>query len=217
MLRGMSSYRLRVQVPERVGSLARLTAVLADHGASIRSVDIHQVDGDTAIDEIIVEGPEEWEPVALVGDIAATGATLISILEVDQPRDAPAGGLQWVAAVAAAGMAALDEHLAFGLAELVAAPTAWLASPEEGAGTEGVTLALERGAPVVVRTAGFVGPGGPVSDGWLLVAADDPLEPQAFAFAWRPRSMRFAACDVARVEALLAFRRTLTNTRLVPA
>jgi hypothetical protein len=29
--------------------------------------------------------------------------------------------------------------------------------------------------------------------------------------------MRVAACDVARVEALLAFRRTLTNTRLVPA
>ena len=216
MLEGVSSYRLRVQVPEVVGSLARLTAVLADHGASIRSVDIHQVDGDTAIDEIICEGPEEWEPVALAPDIAATGATLISILEVDQPRDALAVGLLWAAAVAGAGPA-LDEHLAFGLAELVSAPMAWLASADDAAEGEGAALALERGSPVVVRTTGFIGPAGPVSDGWLLVAADDPLEPQVLAFAWRPRSMRFAACDVARMEALLAFRRQLTDGHLVPA
>ncbi|MBW8827340.1 MAG: ACT domain-containing protein [Acidobacteria bacterium] len=211
----MSSYRLRVQVPERVGSLARLAGVLAEHGASIRSVDIHQVDGDSAIDEIIVEAQEEWEPVSLGGDIAAIGSSLVSVLEVDQPNDALAGGLQWAAAVVAAGVPGCDAHLAYGLAQLLAAPLAWLSPLDEGAALEGAPLALERGSPVVVRTAGFDGPAGPVPDGWLLVAADDPLDPQTLAFASRPKSMRFAACDVARIEAILAFRTQLVSRHLL--
>ncbi len=213
----MSSYRIRVQVPEVVGSLARLTAVLASHGASIRSVDIHQVDGDAAIDEIMVEGPEEWEPIELGADIAAIGANLLTLLEVDQPRDGAASGLVWAAAVLADGPAKCDEHLAFGLAELVAAPLAWISTVEDSVVLDGAALALERGSPVVVRTAGFEGPAGPVADGWLLVAADDPVEPRVLAFASRPKSMRFAACDVARVEAVLAFRSQLVETHLLPA
>ncbi|MCU1373449.1 MAG: hypothetical protein JWO68_735, partial [Actinomycetia bacterium] len=51
----MVAYRLRIELPDRPGALAGVTSEIATFDANILSIDVHEVDGNTAIDEIVVE------------------------------------------------------------------------------------------------------------------------------------------------------------------
>src|SRR4051812_24757770 len=87
-LDAMPTYRLRIELPDRPGALAGVTRALADSDANIVSIDVHEVDGDTAVDEIVVDVSLDWAPRNLAAGLAASGAgTLLSSRRVTTVED----------------------------------------------------------------------------------------------------------------------------------
>lgn len=204
-----NSFRLRLELPDRPGALALVARVLAEVGANITSVDIHELDGDTAVDEIVVSTPDSWEPSVFAAALERTGAaTLLSSAANVASRDPIVWALSWSAAMVAAGADASELELGRAVLELTGAPAAWVCEVDEAVRYEAGRLALERGSPVIQKmdpaqaaTHGFSG------TIWVLAAADGYLDSQIVAFAVRPLALRFTPVEVARVEALLGLRR----------
>ena len=71
--RDEGTYRLRIELPDRPGALAGVTSEIAGSDANIVSIDVHEVDGSTAIDEIVVEVTDSWAPGALAASMARSG------------------------------------------------------------------------------------------------------------------------------------------------
>ena len=51
----MSRYRLRVELPDLPGALAKVATVISDLDGDVVSIDIHELDGHQAVDELVVE------------------------------------------------------------------------------------------------------------------------------------------------------------------
>ncbi|MDO4610102.1 amino acid-binding ACT domain protein [Corynebacterium sp.] len=77
------SYLIRVQLPDVPGSLGYLAAALGEVDGDIRSVDVvqHTEDGDTVIDDIVVELPTGRLPDTLI-----TAAQTLDDVHVDSLR-----------------------------------------------------------------------------------------------------------------------------------
>jgi hypothetical protein len=210
--------RLRIELPDRPGTLAHVASVLSRHGGNVAAVDIHELEGEAAVDEIVVEVPEDWEPSQLVDDLAAAGATLLSAAPELEVRDPIVTALGWASALLASRAHDSDLELGRAVMELTSASAAWVCSIAEAVRFDAGRLALERGAPVVQRTdepiAGADGLAPPV---WLLAVPDGQLGAGLVAFAARPVNVRFTASEIARVEALLVLRRQLAGLGAVPA
>jgi hypothetical protein len=209
--RPMETYRLRIELPDRPGALAAVTSVLAEHDVDVASVDVHELDGANAVDEIVVQVPIGWEAGPLASALAASGgAALLSSQRVAAPSDPVLGALRWCSMVVAADAASRDEVVRRAVQELAHATAAWICSPEEAEEWEAGRMALQRRAPVVVRSEGLV-----VDDiavpptAWVLGVPDTATAPTVVALAVRPVSLRFSASELARVESLLALRRSL--------
>jgi hypothetical protein len=217
----MQAYRLRIELPDRPGALAALGTIVARHDANIVSVDIHEVEGPTAIDDIVVHVPDGWEPGRLSAALTeASTATLLSAQRLSVSPDAVLATLRSCVAMLRADADGLDRECVAALALVSPGSIAWLAEPAAAGRIEAGRLALERAESTILRSADLgdrspkEGDAGWLSEpGWVLAAPDDHLEPTVVAFVARPASLRFSSTEVERVEALLRFRRTLTATR----
>lgn len=211
----MQAYRLRVELPDRPGALAGLGAIVARHDANIVSVDIHEIEGPTAIDEIVVHVPDGWEPARLSAALAeASTATLLSAQRLSVNPDAVLATLRSCVAMLGADADGLDRECEAALSRLSPGATVWLADPAAAGTVEAGRLALARGETTILRSSDL-GDRGVASDppGWVLAALDDHLTPSTVAFVARPEALRFSSTEVERVEALLRFRRTLAGDR----
>lgn len=212
----MHPFRLRVELPDRPGALARVAGVIAECGGDVISVDIHELDGDVAVDEIVVEVPSDWEPGYLADALTRTGAgVLLSSQRADGARDPIVAALRWCTAMVAAGPDACDLELGRAVLEVTHASAAWTCDVEQALDLPAASLALERGGPVVLRTDALpreYAENLPRSV-WVLAAPDSALNPTVVAFAARPLSLRFTPSEVARVEMLLFLRRELGAAR----
>jgi predicted amino acid-binding ACT domain protein len=209
----METYRLRIELPDRPGALAAVTSILAEQGADVSSVDVHELDGATAVDEIVVQVGADWEASALAASLAQGGvASLLSSQRVAAPTDPVLTALRWCAAVVAADHAERDEVVRRAVQGLAHATAAWICSPADADDWEAGRMALDRRAPVVVRSEGLVTsePNVPPT-AWVLGVPDSASSPTVVALAVRPVSLRFSATEVARVEAILALRRSLVE------
>lgn len=80
------SFLIRVQVPDRPGSLGAVATALGSIGADILSVDVVERGGDIAVDDMVVELPSGRLP-----DVLITAAESVDGVEVDAVR--PYAGL----------------------------------------------------------------------------------------------------------------------------
>jgi hypothetical protein len=212
----MQAYRLRIELPDRPGALAALGAVVARHDANIVSVDIHEIEGPTAIDDIVVHVPDGWEPSRLTSALAEEStATLLSAQRLSISPDAVLATLRSCNAMLHADADGLGKEFEAALLLLSAGSSVWLADLATAGSIEAGRLCLERGETVILRSAdrGDHTPD-PAEVGWVLAAPDDHLDPAVVAFVARPESLRFSSTEVERVEALLRFRRSLVASRL---
>ncbi len=216
-----ASYRLRVQLPDRPGALARVSALLAEGGASVIGVDIHLLDEERdaagerveAVDEILVRVPDGWSTENFASALLAAGAgSLLSALPDQRNHDPIVRALRWVGLIVDAGAATCDLELSRVVAEISSASAAWVGRPSEAESFEAGRLALERGTSVIHLTQRLPGPLslGTDEEGWVLAVVDDPGNPRRLALASRPATVRFTSSEVQRVEALLALVRTLS-------
>src|SRR5436305_14650631 len=105
--------RRRVELPDRPGSLAKVAAVIGEHGANVIGVDVQEVDLYSAVDELVVDVPDDVDVAALRQGLVAAGAgVLVSHQSGIQEVDPVLRALRWACAVVAAGDAGAGEELA---------------------------------------------------------------------------------------------------------
>lgn len=211
-------FRLRVELPDRPGALATLARVIAGEGGDVLSVDIHDLDQDRAVDDLVVSLPDTT-PERLAARIAEAGAGELQWWKLETgTADSVVRALGWVRHVLEAGVGYSDLEVSRALTEICAADTAWVATIEEAAQVDVAAAALGTGAADVSRhdpLPASVGGDG-VRGAWLLVVADAPTDPQLVAFVARHRRQRFTATEVARATALLALHHELRPSSRPP-
>jgi len=213
MLPGMVAYRLRIELPDRPGALAGVTSEIAESNANILSIDVHEVDGNTAIDEIVVEVSDDWAPGALAGSMALSGVgNLLSSRLVVASDDPVTAALEAVVAMVAGNPASVDAECCSALLSLALGSSARLLDIEAAVLDATGRLAVDRRGPIVSRVEE-----GADQVSWVLAAPDDATDPHTVALVTRPIDMRFSATEVSRVEALLRIRRSLLIGRATVA
>jgi hypothetical protein len=191
--------RMRVELPGRAGALAGVTAVLADMGVDVASLDVLEVDGTTAVDDLLLRLPDG----VLVRDVQMGVRSAGAVDVVPAGMDGPSGD----ATVRALGLM-----------------TSILASPDDadapGRGLARVAYAdvgmfLDRGEAVrfplgrraletAVPTSGRAGPdASPLASrgGWVLWATPNVDDPLHIAVVARGLDVRFSATEAARLRA----------------
>jgi len=207
-------HRLRVELPDQPGALARVAATIAAQSGNVVSVDIHELDGSAAVDEILVQAPADWDPAGLAAALHEAGAgVLLSCQPGQGPVDPIVRALSWTTAMLAAGPQDSDLELARALAEACTYARAWICNIPEAVSLPAGQLALERGCAVVRRSddlpAGYSA--GLPAAVWVLAVPDGHPDARLVAFLARPVSLRFTASEVARVDALMALHRQLSG------
>jgi hypothetical protein len=212
MMRRVTSYRFRIEVPDTPGTLARVTDVLAAAGGNVESIDLHLPTDGMAVDEIGVQAAEDWDMVAVAERIDAIDDVRVLVQRRERnPGDPVVNALRWAKQMLDAGPAEHDLELSRAIIEVTGAAVAWSCEAAEARATTAGRAALERrGAATELADAL---PGGRSTDVegpfWLLAVVDDPDAPRLVGFAARPAASRFSLSEQSRLEALLRLRRTL--------
>lgn len=204
-------HQLRVELEDKPGGLARVAAVLAEDGVNILDIAIHEIDGATVIDELVVEAPEDWDLVETRVKLDAVGIYLLSSAEAHRRADPIVTAFDWVEELVAADPGDRDQTLARIVARAASASRACILPLARARQVGAGRAALERGRPVVARTADIpvqIAQAGE-SLRWLVAVPDSAADPEVVAFATRPLSLRFTGTEVARAAAAMRLHRAL--------
>jgi hypothetical protein len=207
----MSRYRLRVELPDLPGALAKVATVISEHDGDVVSIDIHELDGQQAVDELVVEVLTELDSRALGAALERAGAGILLSCAPTSSRPEPVlDALGWARELAARCDPVTLGHI---LASACHSAKLWVAPIDDARDVAAGRLALARGVPLVQRSHDLPGPlaGRASSAMWLLAVPDGQPDTRCIAFLARPGSLRFTASEVARVDALMSLYRTLTD------
>jgi hypothetical protein len=210
----MSRHRIRVELPDLPGALAKVATVVSELHGDVVSVDIHEVDGRNAVDEMVVEFLVGLDPSELGSALERTGAgKLLSCGPAPDQADSVVEALTWARDIVTAHAEDDTRALARVLGEACPAAAVWVASIDEGREIAAGRLALVRGLPVVQRAEEMPAALGETAPSpvWLLAVTDGGQPTRHLAFVARPISLRFTASEVARVDALMTIQRALTD------
>lgn len=177
------------------------------------SVDIHEIDGERSVDEILVDLPGLCDEKSLSAVLADAEAGMLLSMRADSAIVDPiVRALHWVGFALEAEPQDCDLALAQSLAEICTTDLAWVWSPGEAARLQAGERALALGSAVVTREAELPREVGAVTAGpyWVMAVPDDHLNPHRVGFAARASTVRFTASEVARAEALMAVCYRLT-------
>jgi ACT domain len=204
----MSRYRLRVELPDLPGALAKVATVISELDGDVVSIDIHELDGHQAVDELVVEVLTELDGRVLAAELERAGAgALLSCAPARSGTEPVLDALTWAREIVEAED---DAALTRVLAAACHSSAVWIAPIDEAREVAAGRLALARGAPLVQRSMDLPDRLGAraTSPMWLLAVPDAPPHPRCIAFLARPGSLRFTASEVARVDALMAVNRS---------
>lgn len=201
-------HQLRVELDDRPGVLARAAALLAADGVNILDIAVHEIDGPTVVDELVVDAPDGWDLAASRERLDAVGVHLLSSGLVHGRADPVVTTLGHVHELVLAPPGDLDA-LARLVGRVAGTSRACVLPAERARQVSAGRAALSRGTPVVQRTADLplaVAAGQQLR--WL-VAVPDGAPAELVAFATRPLSLRPTATEVARTAALVRLHRAL--------
>ncbi len=207
----MSRYRLRVELPDLPGALARVATVISDFDGDVVSIDVHELDGHQVVDELVVEVLTDLDRRVLGAALEeAEAGTLLSCGPAAARSEPVVEALGWARELAVANDAATVCRV---LASACPSSKVWVAPIDDAREVAAGRLALARGAPLVQRSHDLPDQlgGRPASTMWLLAVPDVQPQTRCIAFLARPGSLRFTASEVARVGALMALHRALAS------
>ena len=116
----MSRHSIRVELPDLPGALAKVATVVSELNGDVVSVDVHEVDGNNAVDEMVVEFLTGLDPGELGHALDRSGAgRLLSCSPADTRADPVVEALRWAHDLAAAPVARATGILERVLAERV--------------------------------------------------------------------------------------------------
>jgi hypothetical protein len=207
----MSRYRLRVELPDLPGALAKVATVISDLDGDVVSIDIHELDGHRAVDELVVEVLTDLDSRVLAAALEqADAGVLLSCAPAKAGQEPVLDALTWAREIVEARD---DASLSRVLAAACRSSAVWIAPIDEAREIAAGRLALARGSPLVQRSTDVparLGTSG-MSPMWLLAVPDSQPQPRSIAFLVRPGSLRFTASEVARVDALMTISRCVAD------
>jgi hypothetical protein len=187
--------RLRISLADRAGALAQAATVIGMHSGNILSIDVHRNSGPTAIDDLVVEFPEDMELDDLGLDLVHLNVHVLSA-ESTQAHDPVEELLRrladWLDESDEDDAEATDAALIRAAIQLCPADNAWIASQEEAAGTAAGRAALDANHATLAE------------DGEDRVMAV-PLAKQVLFLA-RSKTDEFTITEVSRIRALAALQ-----------
>src|SRR4051794_30111517 len=164
----MSRYRLRVELPDLPGALAKVATVISELDGDVVSIDIHELDGHQAVDEMVVEVLTGLDGRVLASALDAAGAGSLLSCAPAAARPGPVlDALGWARDLAGAAGGAAGGRV---LAAACHSAKVWVAPIDEAREVPAGRLALARGGPRVQRAHELPAPlgGRPASPMWLL-------------------------------------------------
>jgi hypothetical protein len=199
----MALWTFRVEIADRPGQLAALTAAVASCECNILGLDVQALDGDRVTDELLVDVPDSVPVEHVERAVRDTGADVVTLLPADPHDliDAQARCLE-LGRRLVHRHAVRDRVLEAALVELVGADGAWVLSPAHVTMSELALRAVAAGEPLMARERTALAPTLADEEApWLLVVPPFEGKDQVTMLG-RARS-GFTASEVARVQALL--------------
>jgi 23S rRNA U2552 (ribose-2'-O)-methylase RlmE/FtsJ len=199
--------RLRISLADRPGALAKVAAIIADHGGNITSVDVQRVDDESAVDDLVVDFADEPDLDNLRSDLVTNGAAVVMSHQQNQTVDPFVASLRRLVQMVDTGWLDLGAALVEGVAELCASPAVWVSDIDEARHYEAGRFALDHHAAVVLRTTELPAHLAERLAGEIFVLAvfDPEWGSQGrVVFVGRPETNPFTATEIARVESLAA-------------
>jgi hypothetical protein len=212
--------RLRIALADRPGALARVATIIANHGGNITSIDVQRAGTAGAVDDMVVDLPDDDALTALRVDLAGSGAATVLSHQAAQASDPVIATLGRATELLRSSDLRAEDQLARAVAEVCSSPAVWIASATEAAGFEAGRFALERTGAIAVRTAEL--PAGMAErvpgEAWLLAVPDpDPGAAGRVVFVARSAANEFTSTEIARIEALMGLFDQVVRLLRAPA
>jgi hypothetical protein len=205
---GMTAYRLRIEVPASAIATDRFIDRLQ---SGVLSVDLHEVDGDLAVDELVVDLPGEHGLPTLLRTLDEDPAMTLLSSRRCEPDEVVNAAYRWMDDTATTLGPPPADPVGARLAKACPFSKNSVRSIEEVAPLPVVQIALARGGSAAQRCTELpddLAITGPRGTAWLLAVTEPGSHPSRVALLARPVSLRFAAHEVARVRVVLS----TTNT-----
>jgi hypothetical protein len=200
----MTAYRIRIETPVSAIATDRIVDRLR---GDVLSVDLHEVDGDRAVDELVVDLPPE-EPLSTLRRVLREhpAQTLLSSRRCE-PDEAVSGASRWMHETAQTPVLDPADPVRARLSSACPYSKVSVRSIDEAAPFQVVHIALARDGPAAQRCTQLpqdLAITGPRGTAWLLAVTEPGAQPSRVALLARPISLRFTAHEAARVRVVLA-------------
>src|SRR5579859_1221824 len=209
--------RLRVGLADSPGSLATVATVIARHGGNITAVDVHRSGPETAVDEIVVDFPDDADLNGVREALADSGAATLLSHQSARRADPMVQTLRRVIDLLRSPESSADNELTAAVAELCSSPAVWVSNGDQANRYEAGRFAIERHGAVALRSAEVpqeLRPTLPEGEVWLLAVPDlDPGGRGRVVFVARPVDLEFTATEITRIETVTALFDELARLR----
>jgi predicted amino acid-binding ACT domain protein len=199
--------RLRVALADRPGSLAAVAGIIGDHGGNIVSVDVHRSGVVSAIDDLVVDFPDDNDLHALRNELISSGAATLLSHQAAHAVDPIVSALTRASKMIGARGTDPEADLARSVAELCSSPVVWVSDVDSASRYEAGRFAMERAGAIALRTTELPDeladrlPG----EVWLLAVPDPELMSGGrVVFVARPLTNEFTGTEIGRIEAIMA-------------
>jgi hypothetical protein len=205
--------RLRISLTDRAGALAQAANVIGLHGGNIMSIDVHHIDGQSAVDDVVVDFSSEPDTEDIRDDLAMNAATTLISHQASSAADPVVASMDRVVKLLEAGFED-SAGLADAVADLCAAPLAWVSTAEEARRYDAGRLALETNRPAALATTDLPEhlSTRPSEEMHLLAIPDlDHAGGSRVVFVAQPVPGDFTATEIGRIETLTALYNRLAH------
>lgn len=199
--------RLRIALADRPGSLAVVAGIIGEHRGNIVSVDVQRAGVVSAIDDLVVDFPDDHDLQALRNDLLASGAATLLSHQSAYAVDPIVSTLTRVSRMIGERGQDPDGDLARSVADLCSSPVVWVTDVEGATRYEAGRFAIERAGAIALRTTELPEhlaerlPG----EVWLLAVPDPELMSGGrVVFVARPLTHEFTGTEIGRIEAVMA-------------
>ena len=182
---------MRVELPDEPNTLGRIAGALGGLGANILHIDVHELDGNDVVDEIVIAGPASLSPADVRAALLDAGArTVVSVPIVHRQMDAL---VRTLSALVTFVRDPRDDALLAMIPSIVSVEAVAIERIDDLDEVDPSGRQLRWGTPAARSVGGQ----------WVLAVPRVERTPTPFDALVVRRRIRFSATEVARLRALL--------------
>jgi hypothetical protein len=212
-------WRLRVRLADRAGALGQAASIVGVHGGNILSIDVHRTANADAVDDLVVEFPDDPDLDELRHDLTTSAGTTLCGESKAEAVDLVVSTLDHVGSILQVTGTEINKALEAALGNACCCKNIWAAREDEARSYELGRAALDQHQAVSGRTTDVpaqVGAELGAEVALLAVAHQPDGGGTVVFFAARQVPLDFTASELSRVEALLRVQNQITKLQARP-